>query len=112
MTDLLSAAIFAVAAKVAAVLPEIIGEPLQGREIRRVKGQAPLPAGLDQMARDQSIEMVIEGGPGDLQLFLQIGCRDTLGAHPDDVAQNAKPRWVTEGSELGSVAFQGLHYIY
>jgi hypothetical protein len=110
MTDLLSsAATITVPATVAAVLPEELGECFQRSKICGVQRQAALSTRLDQLARDEPIQVVVERRPGDLELFLELGRRDAIAARLNDGSQDGKPRSMAECTELSGVVFESLH---
>src|SRR5262245_22412789 len=93
----------------AAVFPKELRHGLERGEVRGVDGQAAFSARLDQCARHEPIEMMVERRPGDLQLLLELGRRHALWACLDDGPQDGEPGGMSESPELSRVAFEYAH---
>src|SRR5580658_9970857 len=96
-------------ALLAAVLPEEVGESAKRHVVGRVEEGLALAASCHEPRVHHSVEVVVQRRPGDVELLLQLGRRDPIGASLYDRSQDRKTGFMTEGGELLGVALDGLH---
>src|SRR5688572_9222234 len=99
-------------AALAAIFPEKVGQRAERLVVGGVEGELPLAPRCDEPTCDEPIEVVVQGGPGDLELRLEIGRGHAIRAVLNHLAEDRKAGRMTESSELRGTCIQELRHVY
>lgn len=93
----------------AAVFPQIVGEPAQAREVGRIKMIGPLRARGQQLGGHESLQMVTQGGGGQLDVCLDLTGGSPVRVALDDEAQDREAHGMAECTQLLGAPLQRVH---
>jgi hypothetical protein len=93
-------------AALAAVFPEVIRQRADRGKLRAVVVKRSLVAARQQSGFDEALQMMTEGGRGQIDVRLDLACGGPLGAALDDIPEDRKANRVTKGAELFAVSFE------
>jgi hypothetical protein len=96
-------------AALAAILPEEVGDRAKGLVVGAVVGELPLASDRDESGVHESIEVVVQSRPRDVEALLQVGRGHALWPGLYDGPQKREAGDVAEGSELFGVALDLTH---
>src|SRR5262245_22495557 len=92
-----------------AVRPEIVGGRAKSLIVGLVIDCLALVASRDDPSANQAIQMMVQGGPWDLELALEVGDRDAFGTALDDGAKERQTGRMAQCAQLQSMLFKPYH---